>query len=289
MKNKTSILLVTAWAAIWAAGSFAGDTKSSSTPAPVRAAAPVTAGRAAYPAPRPGYGPGYNPQQRLPGRPTYLPQQRYMARMPPPRNSLAARLASCAAPGAPGCGGVWRRMQSPRDRTYLDRARFMASTNGSSYTTWVGSDGVTRQAWVTVEPPVMMSNIVLLPSAGYAYSGYADPAAGGPAPGGGPPVGVGQPGTMPYQAPGNGAGPGTSSGTASTTYGATPPDPIYKDYRPPTNDSTPSGSAEVIPQALCRKRQTVVQAGTDHDQATDLECRDANGDWIEATQAGQAN
>lgn len=197
-----------------------------------------------------------------------------------PLNLLSQRMSACANPGAPGCA-VWGRMRD--EGPVVARIAASAQLQGSAHRAWVGIDGVQREVWITYSPPVPTPNIVFVPAGaavvGAGYAGYASDVA--PIDGSAPPDSY------------SGSNIATN-GSAPSVPRPLPPNPSVNPLGGATGSAAQSpvvdpgmdsgASIAVIPQAICRHKQETASVGGVKDQADELECRDANGDWSPAIQ-----
>jgi hypothetical protein len=217
--------------------------------------------------------PGHPGLVRAPGlgpHPIARPVVLHTAR---PMNLLSQRMSACSNASAPGCA-VWGRMgdQGP----VVARIAASAQMQGSAHRAWVGVDGVQREVWINYTPAVATENIVFVPAGaavvGAGYAGYAS--GGGPIDGSSPPDSY------------SGSNLATNGTAASVSPSPAPNSsvgPIGGAAGSPVQTPADSNaSVAVVPQAICRHMQETASVGGVKDQADELECRDANGDWSPA-------
>jgi hypothetical protein len=231
---------------------------------------------------------------------------------------IAQRISQCgASPRVAGCA-IWGRFQAKADWSRLNesRSRIFASSSGSTVTTWVGSDGAVRRVAMIATPPQTMTVTFIaaaaIPIGAAVQAPAAVPAAPPLAPSTSSPAVTPQNYTQGYPA----AAPlGATSATAQTAGesdlnaasaavipprsatevsanetlkgAAAPSDPASTasppGSSPPSATNASNGTLPV--KAVCRRVTTVATVGNDSDNATELWCRDANGDWAMATDA----
>jgi hypothetical protein len=229
---------------------------------------------------------------------------------------VARRISVCAsAPRAAGCA-IWGRFQTKADSSRLNesRSQILASPSGSTVTTWVGSDGAVRRVAMIASPPQTMSvtfiaaaaipviamqaavvPIALHPSASSPsttpqnyYQGSPRVTPGGATPetleaaGESDPIAVSttvapsRAATAPSddQTTKESAALGNLAPSASRSGSSIPSAPPY---------SLNASSETLSVRAVCRRVTTVATVANDSDNATELWCRDGNGDWAMAT------
>ncbi len=298
-------------------GVIASQTKSA--PAPAKSAqAPTPAQGMARPMPLPAspgmmpYGGGAPKYNNMPqgysrggpavpmagsrgpmgGRPTV--NQFAQRRMP-----ISNRIAVCSRGGAAigGCA-VWGGFQNVADRRQLNDARQRALAGGYAMTpVWIGADGVSRQVIVVASAPAPV-NVVFLPVQDGDPAAFA---AGDPAMASGATIAPAAPAyngyyPTPNPAVATGAAPvGTVAAPAPVATGndgASTPEPSTSqvDTTSPLPNAADAaqytGSAGAASVHMCRNITTTANVAGQTDNATELWCRNDQGDYAPATQVG---
>lgn len=197
----------------------------------------------------------------------------YVIRTPHQPAILSQQLARCNSPAAPGCH-VWGRLNGSQDTVVIANVARIAEMHGSSSRAWIGADGQQREVQITytAEAPVDYG-VVFVPAgavvlgAGESFDTYGDAT----------------PENLPVSGPSD---PPVSPGSGTTDQGPTS-DTGTVIPQPTPPGAGPPDTPRVVQHAICRNKQETATVAGNRAQASEMQCRDMNGDWQPVLPASQ--